>query len=55
MSALKRLCSKSPRFIVALEDARDPMEEYIRALGSRGERLERDVGRLETQLHAPQQ
>ena len=52
MSALKQFWTKISRFIIALEDARDPMEEYIRALGNRVEKLERDVGRLETQLHS---
>jgi hypothetical protein len=52
MSALKQLWTKISRFIVALEDARDPMEGYIRSLGSRVEKLERDVGRLETQLRS---
>ena len=55
MSALKQLWTKISRFIVAMEDARDPMEEYIRALGSRGDKLERDVGRLEEQLNSRQQ
>jgi hypothetical protein len=55
MSALKQFWTKISHFIIALEDARDPMEEYIRALGSRVERLESDVGRLETQLHSRRQ
>jgi hypothetical protein len=55
MSALKQLWTKISRFIIALEDARDPMEQYIRALGSRVYKLERDVGCLETQLHSRQQ
>jgi hypothetical protein len=55
MSALKQSWTKISRFIIGLEDALDPMEEYIRALGNRVEKPERDVGRLETQLHSRQQ
>jgi len=55
MSALKQLWTKISRFIVALEDAHDPLEGYIRSLGSRVEKLEGDVGRLETQLRSQQQ
>jgi hypothetical protein len=54
MSALKQLWTKISHFIIALEDARDPTEEYIRTLGKRVEKLERDVGHLETQ-HSRQQ
>jgi hypothetical protein len=52
MSALKQLWTKISQFVIALEDARDPMEEYVRTLGRRVEKLERDVERLEVQPHS---
>ena len=52
MSVLKQLSTKISRFIIALEDARDPMDEYILTVGKRVEKLERDMSRLETELHS---
>jgi len=51
MSGLKGLWTKTARFIEAMEDASGPMDSYVLALGKRVEKLERDVGRLEGQLH----
>jgi len=34
-----------------MEDASGPMDSYVLALGKRVEKLERDVERLEGQLH----
>jgi hypothetical protein len=51
MDALKQFWIKAARFIEAMEDASAPMDSYVLALGKRVEKLERDVERLEGQLH----
>src|SRR5215217_2963254 len=50
-SGPKGLWTKTARFIEAMEDASGPMDSYVLALGKRVEKLERDVERLEGQLH----
>ena len=52
LAGLKGLWTKSARFIEAMEDARNPVDEYTLALGKRVEKLARDLERLEGQLHS---
>jgi hypothetical protein len=52
LGALRQLWTRFSRFIIALEDARDPMEEYTLSLANRVEKLEHDLARLERQLHS---
>ena len=49
MSALKRLWTKSLRFIEALEEMDDPTGHYLFSLGKRIDKLERDVEHLVAQ------
>jgi len=52
MSALKRLWTKIARFAEALEGIDDPTGHYMFSLGKRVDKLERDLERLERQLHS---
>jgi hypothetical protein len=50
MSGLKRLWTNLKQFAEAFEDIEDPKGNYIRSLGTRVDKLERDVQHLERQL-----
>jgi hypothetical protein len=52
MSELKRLWTKIARFAEALEGMGDPTSDYVFSLGTRVDKLERDVEHLERQLHS---
>jgi hypothetical protein len=52
MSVLKRLWTQNVSFVKALEGIDDPAGDYMLALGRRVEKLEREVERLEGQLHS---
>jgi hypothetical protein len=46
MSGLKQLWAKLARFAEVFEDIDDPKGDYILSLGTRVDKLERDVGQL---------
>jgi len=52
MSGLKQLWSKLTRFAEVFEDIDDPKGDYILSLGTRVDKLERDMKHLEGQLQA---
>jgi hypothetical protein len=52
MSGLKRLWAKLTRFEEVFEDIDDPKGDYILSLGTRVDKLERDVGHLERQMRS---
>jgi len=52
MDWLKRLWTKIACFFEVLDGIDDPMGEYMFSLGKRVDKLERDVERLQKQMHA---
>jgi hypothetical protein len=52
MSGLKRLWIKIVGIFEALEGMDDPAGDYMVSLGKRVDKLERDLERLEGQLHS---
>jgi hypothetical protein len=52
MSGLKRLWTKLTRFAEVFEDIDDPKGDYILSLGTRLDKLERDIEHLERKLQS---
>jgi hypothetical protein len=52
MSGLKRLWTKLTRFAEVFEDIDDPKGDYILSLGTRVDKLERDMEHLENQMQS---
>jgi hypothetical protein len=52
MNILKRLWTRIVRLAQALEGMDDPIGDYMFSLGKRVDKLERDLARLEEQLHS---
>jgi hypothetical protein len=51
-ASLKRLWSSIARFAEALDGMDDPTGDYMFSLGTRVEKLERDLKQFETRLHS---